>query len=115
MKAVIATASIALAITFSAPGIAASDHADHSKHAAAHAQPAGKAQMVEGLIKKVDRPAGKVTLSHGPLPNGMPGMTMVLRVKEAAWLEQMKDGDNIRFMADKVDGVFTIVQFEARK
>ena len=112
MNAVIATASIALAITLSAPGIAASDH---SGHAAAHAQPAGKAQMVEGLIKKVDRPAGKVTLSHGPLPNGMPGMTMVFRVKEAAWLEEMKDGDKIRFMSDKVDGVFTIVQFEAGK
>ncbi|MDP1952207.1 MAG: copper-binding protein [Betaproteobacteria bacterium] len=49
------------------------------------------------------------------MPNGMPGMTMVFRVKEAAWLEEMKDGDKIRFMSDKVDGVFTIVQFEAGK
>lgn len=116
MKAVIATASFALAIAFSAPGIAASDHGDHSGHAAPQAQTPTKAQMVKGEVKKVDKAAGKVTLAHGPLANlDMPAMTMVFRVKDAAWLEQMKDGDKIRFMADKVDGVFTVVQFEAAK
>jgi hypothetical protein len=53
------------------------------------------------------------TLSHGPLTHlGMPtGMTMVFRVKEAGWLDQMKTGDRIRFVADRVDGVFTVVDF----
>ncbi len=40
-------------------------------------------------------------------------MTMVFRVKDAAWLDQMKVGDKIRFMADRVNGVITVVHFEA--
>ncbi|MCK9530615.1 MAG: copper-binding protein [Gammaproteobacteria bacterium] len=67
----------------------------------------------EGTVKKVDTAAGKVTLRHGPLKNlDMPGMTMVFRVKESTWLDEMKAGDQIRFVADKVNGAFTVVQFE---
>lgn len=80
----------------------------------AQAPAAADAQMVDGLVKKVDKSAGKLTLAHGPLPKlGMPAMTMVFRVKDAAWLDQMKVGDKIRFMADKVDGAYTVVHFEA--
>jgi len=45
----------------------------------------------------------------------MPAMTMVFRVKEAGWLEQMKAGDKIRFMADNVNGAVTVVHFEPVK
>ena len=73
-------------------------------------------QMVDGVVKKVDKSAGKVTLSHGPLTNlSMPAMTMVFRVKDANWLDQMKAGDKIRFMADNVNGAVTIVHFEPAK
>jgi Cu(I)/Ag(I) efflux system protein CusF len=73
-------------------------------------------QMVDGVVKKVDKSAGKVTLSHGPLSNlSMPAMTMVFRVKDASWLGQMKAGDKIRFMADNVNGAVTIVHFEPAK
>jgi Cu(I)/Ag(I) efflux system protein CusF len=77
------------------------------------AKAASEAQMTDGLVRKVDWAGGKVTLSHGPLTHlGMPtGMTMVFRVKEAGWLDQMKTGDRIRFVADRVDGVFTVVDF----
>lgn len=72
------------------------------------------AQMSEGEIRKVDKAAGKVTIKHGPLQNlGMPGMVMVFRVKDPAWLDQMKAGDKIRFLAEKVNGLFTVVQYEA--
>lgn len=109
MKIVIGTTFIALAATFSASGLATGNH---DSHAAIQAQ----ARMVDGVVKKVDKSAAKVTLSHGPLTNlGMPAMTMAFRVKDAAWLDQMKDGDKVRFMADKVDGVFTIVHFEEAK
>ncbi len=74
---------------------------------------AGEVPMAEGVVKKVDQSAGKVTISHGPLTNlGMPMMTMVFRVKDPAWLGQMKEGDKIRFVADKVDGAFTVVKLE---
>jgi len=58
MKAVIATASIALAIGFFAPGIAASDHGGH---AVMQTQAPAAAQMVDGVIKKVD---GVFTIVH---------------------------------------------------
>lgn len=112
MKSVIATTLIVLAVSLSAPGMAAGGH-EH--HAAAPA--AAQSQMVDGLVKKVDKAAGKVTLAHGPLNNlGMNApMTMVFRVKDPAWLSQMKEGDKIRFMADSVNGVFTVVHFEPAK
>ena len=71
-------------------------------------------KLVDGQVKKIDKTAGKVTLAHGPLTNlGMDmAMTMAFRVKDAAWLDQMKVGDKIRFMAEDINGVLTIVKFE---
>lgn len=102
-----------IAVTFALPGaiFAAGDPGGHQM---AQAPAAADAQMVDGLVKKVDKSAGKLTLSHGPLPAlGMPAMTMVFRVKDVAWLDRMKAGDKIRFMADKVNGAYTVVHFEA--
>lgn len=42
-------------------------------------------------------------------------MTMAFRVKDASWLDQMKDGDKIRFVAEDINGVLTIVKFEPAK
>jgi len=75
----------------------------------------GKA-MSSGVVKKVDKDAGKVTIRHGPLENlGMPQMTMVFRVKDPAMLDRLKEGDEIRFVAEKVDGAFTVMRFEPVK
>ena len=75
----------------------------------------GKA-MTEGLVKKVDKDAGKVTIRHGPIEKlGMPQMTMIFRVKDPSMLDRLKEGDEIRFVADKVDGAFTVMQFEPVK
>lgn len=112
----IASALLVLAIV-PLTAAAASDHQHHvAAPAAAQAprQGSADAQWVDGLVKKVDKTAGKVTLAHGPLANlGMDmAMTMAFRVKDTAWLEQMKVGDKIRFVADQVDGVLTLVKFE---
>lgn len=118
MKSVIATTLIVLAASFSTPGMAADEHGAHHADASANsATAAAEAPMVDGLVKKVDKSAAKVTLAHGPLTNlGMTtAMTMVFRVKDAAWLDQMKDGDKIRFVADKVNGAFTVTAFEPAK
>jgi len=45
----------------------------------------------------------------------MPAMTMVFKVSNAAWLDQMKSGDKIRFMAENVNGAITVVHFEPAK
>jgi Cu(I)/Ag(I) efflux system periplasmic protein CusF len=125
MKTVIATALIALSATFSVPSIAAGmagmpgmSASEHEGHGAmAQSKAPTDTQLVEGTVKKVDKAAGKVTLAHGPLTNlGMTmGMTMAFRVKDAAWLDQMKEGDKIRFLADNANGVYTVVKYEPVK
>ncbi len=112
MKTVFATAAITLFATFSVPGIAADDHSEHM-HMQAQMTTQTPMQMVEGQVKKVDKTAGKVTLAHGPLVNlGMSAMTMEFSVKDTAWLNQIKEGDKIHFMADMVNGVITVVRIE---
>ncbi|MFZ2974659.1 MAG: copper-binding protein [Ferribacterium limneticum] len=114
MKALIISTLITIASLGAVSVQAASDHAGHGM--ANQTMAAAEMQMVDGQVKKVDKAAGKVTLSHGPLVNlSMPAMTMVFRVKETGWLEQMKAGDKIRFMADNVNGAVTIVHFEPAK
>ncbi len=72
--------------------------------------------LSEGTVRKVAKDTGKVTIAHGPLENlDMPSMTMVFRVKDAAWLDQMKPGDKIRFMADRVYGLLTVIKYEPVK
>jgi Cu/Ag efflux protein CusF len=69
--------------------------------------------MSHGEIKKVDAAAGKLTIKHGPLENlGMDAMTMVFKVKDPAMLSQVKVGDNIDFVAGKVNGALTVVQLQ---
>jgi Cu/Ag efflux protein CusF len=107
MKAVLTTLLMGLSLTPGLPAWADSQHAEHVK-TAGHA-----ASLSEGVVKKVDKAQGKLTLRHGPLENlGMPGMTMVFRVQDAAWLEQVKPGDDIRFLAGRVNGVFTVTTLE---
>jgi len=121
MKTAISLSALALATFLSAPSMAANNH-DMGQGAMDHNHPTmqGKSplstQMVAGQVKKVDKTAGKVTINHGPLENlGMPAMTMVFKVKDAAWLNQLKEGDKIRFIADNVDGALTVIQFEPAK
>lgn len=116
MKTALLLSVISLATVTSAPSMAANDHGNHGAMPS-HSTASSDAKLVDGQVKKIDKAAGKVTLSHGPLLNlgmDMP-MTMVFRVKDAAWLEQMKEGDKIRFLADNVNGAITVVQFEQAK
>ena len=116
MKAVNTLFFVVLTSLISLPGMAAMPGMDHSSHTM-QSTAASDTQMVEGQVKKIDKAAGKVTLAHGPLTNlGMNmGMTMAFRVKETAWLDQMKEGDKIHFSADSVNGVLTIISFEPAK
>ena len=99
-------------VGFSVPVLAASG--GHEGHGATHAPTTAERPLTEGVVKKVDQPAGKVTLAHGPL-NGMPAMTMVFRLKDAGWIGKLKEGQKIRFAADDIDGALTVVRFEPLK
>ncbi|MNR76047.1 Cation efflux system protein CusF precursor [compost metagenome] len=74
---------------------------------------ASASAMSEGEIRKVNKDTAKLTIKHGPLENlDMPGMTMVFQVKDLAMLEQVKEGDKVRFIADRVQGAFTVIKLE---
>lgn len=91
-------------------------HGTHGAQASSTAASTNQSQSVlaDGEVKKIDKANGKVTVSHGPLKNlGMPPMTMVFKVKEAAWLDSLKAGMKIRFQAETIDGALTIVRYEA--
>lgn len=62
------------------------------------------APLAEGVIRKIDSQKGTVTIAHGPLPNGMPAMTMPFHPKEAQWLKQMREGQKIRFAVREESG-----------
>jgi Cu(I)/Ag(I) efflux system protein CusF len=77
---------------------------------------AGGEAMTDGEVRKIDRENQKITLKHGELKNlGMPGMTMVFQVKDAALLDKVKAGDKVRFNAEKADSGFVVTQIEAAK
>lgn len=79
------------------------------------ASAAAEAAMSEGEIKKVDKPAGKLTIKHGELKNlGMPAMTMVFKVKDPAMLDKVKQGDSVRFVAEQLGGALTVTAIEAK-
>ena len=83
---------------------------------AAAASHAAGLPMTDGEVRKVDKEQGKVTLRHGPIANlDMPGMTMVFKVADVKMLDALKQGDRIRFTADKVDGAVTVTAIEAVK
>ena len=101
-------------IGFVSPSVHAASHDAHAGHGTM-STPAASAEsaLVDGVVKKIDKAGGKVTVAHGPLLNlnmSRP-MTMVFRVKDASWLDQMRVDGRIRFVADSVDGTLTILRF----
>ncbi len=65
-----------------------------------------------GSVKAVDAAAGKVTIIHEELVNlDMPAMTMVFRADEET-LARLAEGQNIEFVADRVEGKLTVVELK---
>lgn len=85
----------------------------HDKHGAKAAPADG---LTAGVVKKIDKDAGKISIAHEPIENlSMPKMTMVFRVKEPGMLDAVKEGDKVNFAADKIEGAFTVTKIEAAK
>ena len=116
MKILLAPTFMALGLAFSASAMAQMDHSMHTAQATKPvAAPVAASAMGEALVKKVDTTRGTVTLQHGPLPNGMPPMTMAYKVKDTAWLKQLQAGQKIRFATDPKDGDMTVLRYELVK
>ena len=109
MKVVHLIAASILAIAFGAHAqTAPASAADHATHHAATVAP-----TTDGEVRKIDKEQGKVTLKHGPIANlDMPGMTMVFKVADPQMLDGIKEGDKVRFAADRVNGAITLTAME---
>jgi Cu(I)/Ag(I) efflux system periplasmic protein CusF len=72
--------------------------------------------LAEAEVRKVDLEAKKITLKHGEIKNlDMPPMTMVFQVKDPAVLAKVKQGDKVKFTAEKVNGAYTVTSLEPAK
>lgn len=72
--------------------------------------------LAEGVVKKVEPAAGRITIAHGVIANlDMPAMTMMFKAGKPALLTPWKPGDKIRFRAAEIKGVLTVVSIEAAK
>ncbi len=81
--------------------------------ATAGATAAFASEYTKGVVKKVDAKGGKVTIIHEELVKlEMPAMTMVFRLADEAMLERMKEGDEIEFIADRVNGKLMVTELK---
>jgi Cu(I)/Ag(I) efflux system protein CusF len=109
--------SIALGIFISAlaltgPAIAQTGSGASSSTSSASTSDASS-ELTQGEVRKVDKEAKKLTIKHGPLKNlDMPGMTMVFQVKDEAVLDKVQVGEKVQFLAEKIDGKFTVTKLE---
>ena len=70
-------------------------------------------EMAQDEVRKVDLDAKKITLKHGPIKNlDMPPMTMVFQVRDAALLDKLKAGDQVRFSAEQQQGAYVVTAVE---
>ena len=115
MKTILLNAFVAVAATWVLLAPFQSHAADDTAGMEVKAPMQGLADT-EGQIRKIDKDAGKITIKHGPITNlQMPGMTMVFRVAEPAMLDQVKEGDQVQFHVDRVNGALTITRMEGAK
>ena len=69
-----------------------------------------------GEVKKIDKPAGHITLKHAEIKlYDMPGMTGAYKVQDPAMLDKVQVGDHVQFQLDRVNSVYTITRIEIQK
>jgi Cu(I)/Ag(I) efflux system protein CusF len=74
------------------------------------------ADMTEGEVRKVDKPAARLTIRHAEIKNlDMPPMTMVFQVRDSGLLDKVKVGDKVRFQAEKSGTAYVVTAIEAAK
>lgn len=91
----------------------AAEH-QHLSHEAMQAMPVNAGQQwSDGVVKKVDRKAGQITLKHSAIAGSMPAMTMSYHVVPAESLKSMQAGDKVRFVLKKDNEAYVVTRIEA--
>jgi Cu(I)/Ag(I) efflux system periplasmic protein CusF len=73
--------------------------------------------LTDGVVRKVDASANKITIKHGPMKkfDMEDGMTMVYAVKDPSMLKSVKAGDKIKFDAEHTNGQYIVTTIEKAK
>ena len=101
----------ALLVGATAPNAQTSPNMAMPKQASAAA--AAIPVLTDGVVQRVDKPRGVVTLKHGDIVNmGMPAMTMSFNVADKKMLDNVKTGDKVRFRVENVSGAPTVTRIE---
>jgi len=87
-----------------------------------HVMPAEQTKdmvWTNGTVKRIDSNIGKIAISDVRLAQlanldnpDMPALALMFRVTDPAWLEQVKPGDRIRFVVERLDGALTITALQ---
>ena len=102
--------ALALLLIFSISGTALSEEKQDD---AIMQQSPASVEMTDGVIRKVDKTNGKITIKHGEIKNlDMPGMTMVFQVKQPELLDKVQAGDKVKFRAEKAGSAFVITDIQ---
>ncbi len=71
-------------------------------------------EMVQGDVLKVDRDLAKVVIKHREMVAlGMPAMTMVFSVPDAAVLDSLQAGARIKFLAQVAPHGLAVTKIES--
>lgn len=72
--------------------------------------------VVAGEVKKVDKPAGRITLKHAEIKVfDMPGLTGAYKVQDPSMLDKVQVGDRVQFNLDRINSVYTITKIDVQK
>jgi len=113
MKLAFITATFALSLaTLMVVGPTfAQSHADHSHTQTPGVAPLATHDLADGEVRRIDRPAGKLTIRHGEIKRlEMPPMTMVFSVADPGLMNNLKGGDKIRFAVERQSGRMVITR-----
>ena len=93
-------------------GLAQTRHNHRAEPAAKQASEPSHTLPMDGVVKKINRYTGRITVFHGTPPSGAPSVMEAYQVKDDAWLEQIKVGQRIRFTINQSAGAKTMVHFQ---
>ncbi|WP_297607808.1 copper-binding protein [uncultured Sutterella sp.] len=96
-------------------GMAGMDHSGHMGMMQGEStQTAQHAVAAKGVVKSVDLKAGKVTISHEPIPElKWPAMTMRFTFRDPKLVEGVKAGDKVNFTFLQ-EGTLSVLQTLSR-
>ena len=118
MKTLLIAGALGSAIALSlAPALASGSKGSHAGHGQMKAVEGNKEAVAVGVINFVDASAGKINVTHEPVPAlGWPKMTMDLPVTRRVDLATVKPGSTVQFtLKQGRDKQFRVMAIEPKK